>query len=96
MNVKILKLVTGEEIIGEVEYDTGDTITLKNILAIMLQPTRDGMLSFGFIPWGSLVDGSIMLGHESIVYSGIPTQDVQNNYAEKFGGIVTPPKQLIV
>jgi hypothetical protein len=96
MSVKVLKIVTGEEIIGEVVSDDTNVICLKNIVAIVLQPTRDGKLSFGFIPWGSMIDGSITLKYSDLVYSGNPTEDLLNNYNSMFSGIVTPPKNLIV
>jgi len=38
MNIKILKLITGEEIIGEVTLEDETLITLKNPLAIVIRP----------------------------------------------------------
>ena len=96
MSVKVLKIVTGEEVIGEVVSNDANLISLKNIVAIVLQPTRDGKLSFGFIPWGSMIDGPITLKHSDLVYFENPTEDLLNNYNSMFSGIVTPPKNLIV
>jgi hypothetical protein len=96
MSIKVMKIVTGEEIIGEVVSDDGTTVSLKNIVAIVLQPTRDGKLSFGFIPWASMVDGPVVLRYTDIVYNGNPSEDLANNYNSMFSGIVTPPKNLIV
>ncbi|CAB4124310.1 hypothetical protein UFOVP49_148 [uncultured Caudovirales phage] len=94
MDIKILKLVTGEEIIGEVVEKSQTGITLKNTLAIMVQPTREG-ISYGFIPWGQLVVGDKNIAHEYVVFSGEPTEEIHANYAEQFGSIVVSSKQLI-
>jgi hypothetical protein len=97
MNIKVLKLLTGEEIVGEVVGGdlNSDSFSLKNCVALMLQPTRDGKLSFGFIPYGSMVDGGITISKSNVLYSGDPTQDLKDNYSATFSAIVTPPKSLI-
>lgn len=95
MSVKILKLLTGEEIIGEVESETKNFVTLKNPLAIMLRPSQEGF-TFGFVPWCNLMEGSKQISFDKIVVMGEASDDVKNTYNSMFGGIVTPPKQLIV
>lgn len=97
MNIKILKLITGEEIIGEVAFEDETLITLKNPLAIVIRPSQDGF-TFGFMPWCSLIEGErlVSIGLSNVVTMGNPTDEVKNTYSSMFGGIVTPPKQLIV
>jgi len=94
MNLKILKLVSGEEIVGEVVTSDDNTVTLKNVIGIMVHQTRDG-IAYGFMPWGQLVDGDKTISLDKTVYTGTPNSDLQNNYASMFGGIVTPPKQIL-
>ena len=95
MNIKILKLITGEEIIGEFSVEGETFITLKNPLAIVIRPSREGF-TFGFMPWCNLMEGEKRLSMSNVVTMGAPTDDVKNTYNSMFGGIVTPPKQLIV
>lgn len=97
MNIKILKLITGEEIIGEVALEDETLITLKNPIAIVIRPSQDGF-TFGFMPWCSLIEGErlVSIGLSNVVTMGNPTDEVKNTYSSMFGGIVTPPKQLIV
>ncbi len=95
MAIKILKLITGEEIIGEVSLEGETFIELKNPLSIMLRPAQDGF-SFGFVPWCNLMDGNKRIYLDKVVTSGDASDDVKNAYNSMFGGIVTPPKQLIV
>jgi hypothetical protein len=95
MTVRILKLITGEEIIGEVVSENESHIELKNPLSIMLRPAQDGF-TFGFVPWCNLMEGNKKISHDRIITSGDASDDVKNTYNSMFGGIVTPPKQLIV
>lgn len=97
MNIKILKLITGEEIIGEITTEEDSLVTLKNPLAIVIRPSQEGF-TFGFMPWCSLMDGErlVSIGLSNIITMGNPTDEVRNAYSSMFGGIVTPPKQLIV
>jgi hypothetical protein len=95
MSIKILKLITGEEIIGEVVVESEQFIELNNPLSIMLRPSQDGF-TFGFVPWCNLMDGNKRIYLDKVVTSGVASDDVKNTYNSMFGGIVTPPKQLIV
>jgi hypothetical protein len=95
MTVKIFKLTTGEEIIAEVTQETETHVSLDNPLAIMLRPSQDGF-TYGFVPWCHMIDGAKQIPLNSIVVSGPASDDVKNTYNSMFGGIVTPPKNLIV
>ena len=95
MDVKLIKLVTGEEILAEVISSDDNTITIGNAVAAVLQPSRDGALTVGFIPWGTLSKQNKVIGMSQVVYTSIPEEDVRNQFASMFSGIVTPPKTLI-
>ena len=95
MAVKILKLITGEEVIGEVVAEEKKFIELKNPLSIMLRPSQEGF-TFGFVPWCNLMDGNKQIPLDKVVVMGDASDDVKNAYNSMFGGIVTPPKQLLV
>jgi hypothetical protein len=97
MSVKILKLVTGEEIIAEVMVYNDEIVTVKNTMAIMLQPTQDGY-SYGFVPWCPLAGDVKSIARNSVIFEQNPTDDARNAYASMFGGIIAPisSKKLIV
>jgi hypothetical protein len=99
MNVKIVKLLTGEEVIGEVVEDNNSTtnsIVFKNTLSIVINPTSKG-ITFGFVPWGPMVDGNKTISYNHVVYIGSPTEDLVENYKGMFSSVITPPpKSLIV
>ena len=94
MNIKVFKLTTGEEIIAEVVSESDSRVSVKSALSIVLQPSQQG-ISYGFVPWGNLVEEDKTLPTANIIYSGKPKDDLLNNYNSIFGGIMVAPKQLI-
>lgn len=98
MTVKALKLISGEEIVGEVVSESETHIKLKNPLAIMLARTQTGDLNVGFIPFAPYLgkDLEIELKLENTQFCKEVDEQMKNQYNSIFGGIVTPPKQLII
>lgn len=94
-NVVIFKLSSGEEIVGEVVLDSEDTLEVTNTLAVMIRPGNEGY-SYGFVPWGAMLDGNKKIRKSAILWQGVPNDDAKNAYSSIFGGVVVPPKQLIV
>ena len=104
MEIIALKLVTGEEILGEVppleEYASETYIRIRNPVGISIVRGQDGRPNVGFSPFplhsedktGKTID--IRLAH--VVYSYDPAEDFKSNYDQIFGsGIVLPNKTLI-
>jgi hypothetical protein len=97
-NIKIIKLTTGEELIGEIE-DKGLSYTIKNAVVIALIPSRTNpqQPSIGLAPWMPYAENEpVMISKQSIVYEAKPIKEMLNNYNSIFGGIITPPKTLLV
>lgn len=103
MEIIALKLVTGEEILGELEsmvIDKTEKFRIKNPVGISIVRGKDGQPNIGFSPFplhseqktGTTVD----IHRSHVVYSYEPAEDFKNNYDQIFGsGIILPPKQLI-
>ena len=94
MNVKLLRISTGEEVVAEIVEESDDTITVRNGLVCIPQQQ-----SVGFIPWKSVVDKQepeITVSKQFIVYIASLDPSVKNKYCEMFGGITTPDKKLIL
>jgi hypothetical protein len=99
MNVLAIKLVTGEEVLGEEILGTG-SVTLKNPVGITIVRGKDGQPNVGFSPFPLHAEqkkDSIVAFHAThIVYSYTPSEDFISNYNQIFGsGIILPTKQLI-
>jgi hypothetical protein len=97
-NIKIIKLLTGEELIGDIE-DRGLSYSVKNAVLIALVPSRTNpqQPSIGLAPWMPYAENEpIMISKQCIVYEAKPVKEMINNYNSIFGGIITPPKTLLV
>ena len=96
IDVKLIRIVTGEEIIAEVLSETDDTITVQNGLVVL--PSAQGV---GFAPWATVIskdEPEITMSKKHVVYVVATQDDVAQKYNEMFGSkLVTPtPKKLIV
>lgn len=102
MVIIVLKLITGEEVLGEVQSQTETEWILENPVGIAVVRGQNGQPNVGFAPFpihAPQKPGSIVaLAKKHVVYSYVPAEDFITNYNQIFGsGIVLPPtKQLIV
>jgi len=100
MTVKVLKLITGEEVLGDAEIALGEWY-ITNPVAISIVRGQNGSPNVGLAPFPlhapQTKDAKIAIPLTSVVYSYIPAEDFINNYNQIFGsGIVLPtPKQII-
>lgn len=96
MDVRVLKLVTGEEIVGEFVTETAETITVKNTLSLLIQPSQQGV-GYAFVPWCPMVEGNKTIRLEKTIFTATATDELNRSYTSMFSQIMTPPpKQLIV
>ena len=102
MEVLALKLITGEDVLGEVESQSETEFVLVNAVGIAVVRGQNGQPSVGFAPFPIHAEQktgtTIALAKKNVVYSYVPAEDFIKNYTEIFGsGIVMPPeKKLIV
>ncbi len=97
MNIKLLKLVTGEEVICELK-DEGDNVVMENPIIMMPQGTEDGKVGIAMImKWmPSSTDESFKISKQHIMYTAEPHIELANHYSETFGsGIVIAEKGSI-
>ena len=105
MTIMILKLVTGEEVLGDVAVHI-DAYKVTDPVGVTIVRQQSGQPGVGFTPFplhrlgdpnqapenGYVID----LPHHSVVYSYEPAQDFIDNYNQIFGaGIILPNKQII-
>jgi hypothetical protein len=99
MSVKAVKLVSGEELIGEVEgEEPGLAITLKKVVVVAMRTTQTGDLNIGFIPFAPYtgMDSSFTFELRNTIFVKDVDDKMKNQYNSLFGGIVTPPKTLLI
>ena len=94
MNVKLLRIVTGEEVIAEVLSEDTDSITVKNGLVVI--PNAQGV---GFAPWATVISKQkpeITVDRKFLVYVVECDGDVVEKYESIFSPIDKPSKKLIL
>lgn len=99
VNVKIIKLITGEELLGEViDYHIEDNILLKNPVRIVVMPNKidPKTPNIGFAPWAEFTDDkTFVLDKSHILAIMNPIKEFVNQYNSMFGGLVLPTGNLI-
>ena len=95
IDVKLLRIVTGEEVIAELLSETEETITVQNGLVVL--PTNNGD---GFAPWATVIskeDPEITVSKTHVVYIAEVQEDVCKKYNEMFGSkLITPNSKKLV
>lgn len=87
--VKIIKLITGEEIIGDTTQQ-GDNVTITNPATVHLVPGESGRMGMAMIPFAPYAEeDSFMFNLTHIMTAYTPGDDLRNQYSQRFGsGIV--------
>tara|TARA_B100000085_G_scaffold271832_1_gene285679 strand:+ start:28 stop:321 length:294 start_codon:yes stop_codon:yes gene_type:complete len=95
IDIKLIRLITGEEVVAEVLEDTGTTVKVQNALVVI--PQAQGV---GFAPWATVIskdNPEIVLKQEHIVYIVEVQEEVAGKYNEMFGSkLVTPSAKKLV
>jgi hypothetical protein len=99
MTIKGIKLVTGEEIIADVENSGDNRYKLTNAVQLRMVPPQvaGGQPSMGFVPFPTFGEQkqSVIVEPLHVAYMYTPVEDIVSNYNQTFGGIITPSKQII-
>lgn len=98
-NLKILKLLSGDELLAEVIGDSASMITVKNPVRIVVMPSKANPQTptVGFAPWAEFSDEKEFIIHKAhIITTMKPVQEFINQYNSMFGGIVAPSSKLII
>ena len=95
IDVKLLRITTGEEVVAELLSETEETITVQNGLVVL--PTNTGV---GFAPWATVISKEtpeITMSKRHVVYVAEVQEDVCKKYNEMFGSkLITPDKKKLI
>ena len=96
--LKIIKLVTGDDLLAEVTENSIATVTFKNPVRIVVVPTKDPRSpSVGFAPWGEFSQNKeFVIDKSHVVCTMVPIQEFVNQYNTMFSGILMPDKKIIL
>ena len=95
MNVKLIRMWSGEDVIADQVGDLIDSIVIRNpIVAI---PAGNGQL--GFAPWSPLLKDKnvdLEITKKYVVYIAEVQEQIVEQYEQMFSVIKSPSKKLIV
>lgn len=104
MSVKIIKLLTGEELIAKVLPSSSDIVKLENPVRIVVIPP-DPRVQFdpkksaniGLAPWAEFTDDrEFVLDKSHVLAIMNPIKEFATQYSSMFGGLVVPTTNLIL
>ena len=88
-DVKVLKLITGEEVIARISEESSDLLTLEKPMTLqILPPNASGQVGFAIVPW--LMAGNsekIIISTEHILAEDIVKSEIEKNYLANVTGL---------
>ena len=92
--IKLLRLTSGEEIIGEVDDPNGDVVTVFD--AIILIPAGEGKIGFmPFMPYTKANEG-VPLPRRVIMFIVDPIEELLTQFKSHRSGLTLPNQKKIV
>jgi hypothetical protein len=98
-NIKILKMISGEELLAEVVSETETHISVKNPVRVIVMPTKTSPQNptVGFAPWADFSEEKQFTIHRAhVIVTMKPVSEFVSQYNSMFGGIVTPPSSKLI
>jgi len=95
MNVKLIRMWSGEDVIADLIEEKDDSIVIIN--PIVGVPTGNGQM--GLAPWSPFLKGKgeeLEVTKKYVVYIADPQEQIVDNYKDMFSVIKAPSKKLIV
>ena len=99
INLKLIRLISGEELMSEVTAETDTVISIKNPVRVVLMPNKvdPKTPTVGFAPWVEFSEEKDFTIHKAhVIVTMKPVQDFINHYNSMFGGIVSPPTTKLI
>jgi hypothetical protein len=96
--LRILKLISGEEIVGEILSDTTEGVLIQDPCTLGIMQTQTGQPRLNMMPMLLFSEQKkVQLQKSHILYTVTVAQEIQNKYNEIYGsGIVLPKPSAII
>ena len=95
MNVKLIRMWSGEDVVADLVKETEDSITITN--PIVAVPSGQGQL--GFAPWSPLLEGrdvELEVTKKYVIYINMPQEQIIEQYNDMFSPVATPPRKKLI
>ena len=89
-DVKVLKLITGEEVIARITEEKNNLISLEKpmILQMLAPNTSTGQVGFALIPWMKAAKNEkVTISTEHIIAEDEGSEQTQKNYLQLVTGL---------
>ena len=96
MNVKLIRMWSGEDVIADIVKQEGDFITIQN--PIFAVPSGDGE-NIRFAPWSPLLkgkDSQLEITKAYLVYITDTQDEIVDQYRDMFSPVATPPRKKLI
>ena len=96
MNVKLIRMWSGEDVVADLVKETDDSVTIANpIVAVPSQ--QEGQIAFA--PWSPILkerDTELEVTKKYVVYIADTQDDIIEQYNSMFSAVPTPPKKRLI
>ena len=95
MEVKLIRISSGEDVVAEMLEERDDVIVIKN--AIVAIPTGNSKL--GFAPWAPIIDRTkteVEVKKNFVVFIANPDEAVVEQYEQMFSVISKPENKKLI
>ena len=89
-DVKVLKLITGEEVIARVSEEHNDLLTLEKPMTLQMIPptTSTGQVGFALVPWiKAAKNDKTTISIEHILVTDEASDQTEKNYLQVITGL---------
>ena len=89
-DVKVLKLITGEEVIARVSEEHNDLLTLEKPMTLQMMPpnTSTGQVGFALVPWMKAAkNDKTTISIEHVLVTDEASNQTEKNYLQVVTGL---------
>ena len=89
-DVKVLKLITGEEVIARVSAEHSDLLTLEKPMTLQMMPpnTSTGQMGFAMVPWMKAAkNDKATISIEHVLVTDEASNQTEKNYLQVITGL---------
>ena len=89
-DVKVLKLITGEEVIARVSEEHNDLLTLEKPMTLQMMPpnTSTGQVGFALVPWiKAAKNDKTTISIEHVLVTDEASKQTETNYLQVVTGL---------
>ena len=89
-DVKVLKLITGEEVIARVSEENSNLLTLEKPMTLQMIPpnTSTGQVGFAIVPWiKAAKNDKVTISIEHVLVTDEASDQTEKNYLQLITGL---------